>query len=61
MIRVVDEDLGRVGPAKPHRMLDDRLEDRLELEAGSTDCRDHLFVAACCSSNAEYACERAAG
>ena len=43
MIRVVDEDLGSVSPAKPHRMLGDRLEDRLELEAGSTDCRDHLI------------------
>lgn len=42
MIRVVGEDLCRVGSAKPHRMLYDRLEDRLKLEPGTTDCLDHL-------------------
>ena len=42
MIRVVDEDLGRVCPAKPHRVLGDGLEDRLELEPGTTDRLDHL-------------------
>ena len=43
VIRVVNEDLYRVRPAKPHRVLGDRLEDRLELETGVADRLDHLI------------------
>ena len=42
MVRVVDEDLRSVRSAKPHRVLGDRLEDRLEFESRPADRLDHL-------------------
>ena len=59
VFRVVDEDLGGACPAKPHRVLGDRLEDRLESKPGRPIAWITWFVAACCSSKAECSSERA--